>query len=153
MKLNGGGTMRVYEEKEIFDMKPEQLTSLLYEVFLEKLGEAIKFLDDKNYIAVNYLLQDCNDILFRLGSGINYKAGLIADHLEALYNYSAERLMEANIKKDKNIMLDVKGIIGNIAEGWNKAIFANKKEELLIGGLNPYEDHLYYENNNLDILE
>ena len=145
--------MRAYAEQEIMDMKPEQLTSLLYKAFLERLTEAIKFLDDKNYIAVNYLLQDCNDILFRLGTGINYKAGIIADHLEALYNYSAERLMEANFKKDKSIMLDVLKIISNIAEGWNKAIYNNSDDLSLDRKVNSYENHLYYQTGELDIME
>ncbi|MCK9217706.1 MAG: flagellar protein FliS [Firmicutes bacterium] len=145
--------MRAYEEKEILDMKPEQLTSLLYKAFLEKLTEAIKFLDEKNYIAVNYLLQDCNEILYRLGAGINYKAGLIADHLEALYNFSAEQLTTANFRKDKNMMIDVKEIISNISEGWDKAVYSNAKEHNIHKNLNSYESHLYYDTGNLDIME
>ena len=145
--------MRAYEEKEILDMKPEQLTSLLYKAFLEKLTEAIKFLDEKNYIAVNYLLQDCNEILYRLGAGINYKAGLIADHLEALYHFSAEQLMTANFRKDKTMMMDVKEIISNISEGWDKAIYNNAKEEKIHRDLNSYESHLYYSSSNLDVIE
>ncbi len=137
--------MRAYQEQEIIDMEPEQLTSLLYQAFLEKLSEAIKFLDDKNYIAVNYLLQDCNDILFRLGAGLNYKAGTIADHLEALYDYSSNRLMEANLKKDKKIMEDVLSIIGNIAEGWDKAMESSPARMTLHREITSYEDHLTYE--------
>ena len=145
--------MRTYTEQEIMDMRPEQLTSLLYAAFMEKLREAVKFLDDRNYIAVNYLLQDCNDILYRLGAGINYKAGIIADHLEALYNFCAERLLEANIKKDKSMMQDVLHIIGNIEEGWNKALKNTDADFLPDNLLDPYESHLYHEPANLDILE
>ena len=109
---------------------------------MEKLRQSIKFLDDRNYIAVNYLLQDCNDILYRLGAGINYKAGVIADHLEALYNFCAERLLEANTKKDKAMMEDVLHIIGNIEEGWNKAMKDNDANFLLDNKLDYYENNL-----------
>lgn len=145
--------MRAYTEQEIMDMKPEQLTSLLYEVFMEKLRDAIKLLDDRNYITVNYLLQDCNDILYRLGAGINYKAGAIADHLEALYNYCGERLLEANLKKDRAMMEDVLYIIGNIEEGWNKALKDTSADILQDKKLDSYEKHLYHQTVNLDILE
>lgn len=135
------------------NMRPEQLTSLLYEALIERLREAIKFLDDRNYIAVNYLLQDCNDILYRLGAGINYKAGIIADHLEALYNYCAERLLEANLGKNKSMIEDVIKIMENVSEGWNKAL-RNADEVISADNkLDFYENHLYYQPVNLDILE
>ena len=145
--------MRTYTEQEIMNMRPEQLTSILYGAFMEKLREAIKFLDDRNYIAVNYLLQDCNDILYRLGAGINYKAGIIADHLEALYNFCAERLLEANMKKDKGMMEDVLHIIGNIEEGWNKALKNTGADFLPDNKIDSYDNHLYHQPANLDILE
>lgn len=145
--------MRAYTEQEIMNMRPEQLTSLLYEALIERLREAIKFLDDRNYIAVNYLLQDCNDILYRLGAGINYKAGIIADHLEALYNYCAERLLEANLGKNKSMIEDVIKIMENVSEGWNKAL-GNADEVISADNkLDFYENHLYYQPVNLDILE
>lgn len=145
--------MRAYTEQEIMNMSPEQLTSLLYEALIERLREAIKFLDDRNYIAVNYLLQDCNDILYRLGAGINYKAGIIADHLEALYNYCAERLLEANLGKNKSMIEDVIKIMENVSEGWNKAL-GNADEVISADNkLDFYENHLYYQPVNLDILE
>ena len=145
--------LRAFIEQEIMDMGPEELTSLLYEAFLERLREAIKSLDDRNYIAVNYLLQDCNDILYRLGAGINYKAGIIADHLEALYNYCAERLIEANLKKNKTMMEDVLNIIGNVTEGWNKAMESIEVTNPIDNKQAFYENDLYHQSVSLDILE
>lgn len=145
--------MRAFIEQEIMDMGPEELTSLLYEAFLERLREAIKSLDDRNYIAVNYLLQDCNDILYRLGAGINYKAGIIADHLEALYNYCAERLIEANLKKNKTMMEDVLNIMGNVTEGWNKAMESIEVTNPIDNKQAFYENDLYHQSVSLDILE
>ena len=143
--------MKAYTEKEIMDMGPEQLTSLLYEAFQEKLKGAIKANDEKDYIAVNYLLQGCNDILHRLGAGINYKAGIIADQLEALYNFSAEELIEANKTKDKKRMLDVLAIIENLAEAWESAVETAGEEGILDERVDSYENHLYDYSANIDI--
>ena len=52
-------------------------------------------------------LQKANDILKRLGVGINYEAGIIADQLDMLYNYMADKLIEANLKKDPEIIKEV----------------------------------------------
>lgn len=145
--------MKIYDEQEIMEMKPQELTSLLYEAFLEKLRGAIKALEEGNLIGVNYLLQGCNDILERLGGGINYKAGIIADQLEALYDFCSRKLMEANIKKDKSIMLQVLKIMENISEGWSIAMEKADLEAGVNNKLGSYDSFLYYEPANIDITE
>ena len=52
----------------------------------------IEDINGKNLIDANKKLQKANDILYRLGAGLNYEAGIIADQLDALYNYMAERI-------------------------------------------------------------
>ena len=47
----------------------------------------------------NKKLQKTNDILHRLGAGLNYEAGIIADQLDTLYNYMADRVIEGNNKE------------------------------------------------------
>ncbi len=39
-----------------------------------------------------------------LDAGLNYDAGIIADQLDMLYNYMADKVIEANIKKDVSIL-------------------------------------------------
>ena len=145
--------LKAYTEQEIMEMGPEKLTSILYKALIEKLEQAIKTIDNKDYIATNYFLQGCNDILQRLGGGINYKAGIIADHLEALYNYSSEKLIEANLEKDKKSMEDVLKIMENLQEAWEEGMKIAEKESYNDNKLDSYEKHLYYETTNLDILE
>ncbi|SHI38230.1 flagellar export chaperone FliS [Lutispora thermophila] len=145
--------MRIYSEQELAEMKPQELTSLLYQAFLEKLRGAIKALEEKDLIGSNYLIQGCNDILERLGAGINYKAGIIADQLEALYDFCAHRLIEANIKKDKEMLQQVLKIMENISQGWFTAMEVSDLETSINKKLENYESHLYYEEANLDIVE
>jgi len=149
----GGVILRIYEEQEIMDMKPQELTALLYQAFLEKLRASIKALEEGDAVGSNYLLQGCNDILERLGAGINYKAGIIADQLEALYSFCAETLIEANIKKDKALMEQVLTIMENISQAWSAAMEISDMETGSNNKLGSYEDHLYYQPANVDIAE
>ncbi|MFS8630976.1 MAG: flagellar protein FliS, partial [Bacillales bacterium] len=55
-------------------------------------------------------------------SGLNYEAGIIADQLDALYNYMAERLIAANVKKDAEEIRHVLSIAERIAGAWNEAM-------------------------------
>jgi len=145
--------LRIYSEQEIMEMKPQELTALLYQAFLEKLRGAIKALEEGDHIGSNYLLQGCNDILERLGGGINYKAGIIADQLEALYDFCSQKLIEANINKDKELLEQVLKIMENISEAWNTAMEASNLETGINKRLDYYENHLYYEQANVDIVE
>lgn len=109
-------------EEAVYQKTPQQLTALLYEGLIESIEEAIHYTKQKDYIKANKRLQKGNDILRRLGVGLKYDAGIIAHQLDALYNYMAEQLIEANIKKDIAIMETVLKIATEIAEAWNVAM-------------------------------
>jgi flagellar protein FliS len=112
-------------EEIVYKKTPQQLTALLYEGLIESLEEAIAHTENKDYIQANKRLQKANDILRRLGVGLKYDAGIIAHQLDALYNFMAERLIDANMKKDVQMMKEVLTIANEIARAWNEAL---KKE-------------------------
>lgn len=109
-------------EEEVYKMTPQELTSLLYEHMIDRLEQAIHAIAAKDFENANNHLKKCNDLLYRLGAGINYEAGIIADQLEAIYNYMADRLIEANMKKDKQIVQEVLNLIRIISDSWNIAL-------------------------------
>lgn len=106
----------------IYQKSSQEITSLLYEACLTSLEEAIAFIDSKDFVLVNQKLQKANDILQRLGVGLNYEAGIIADELDALYNYMADKLIEANVKKDPEMIKEVIRILEDISQAWNESI-------------------------------
>ena len=114
--------MEFLTEEIIYNKTPQELTALLYEGLMENLESAIAFIDEQNYIEANQKLQKANDILHRLGVGLKYEAGPIAEQLDTLYNFMANELIEANLKKDKQKIEGVLKIIGEIAGAWNTAM-------------------------------
>lgn len=106
----------------IFQKTPQELTALLYEACMENLEAAIICIDENNLIDANKKLQKANDILHRLGVGLKYEAGPIAEQLDNLYNFMATELIEANLKKDTKKIKGVLKIIGEIAGAWNTAM-------------------------------
>jgi flagellar protein FliS len=109
-------------EELIYQKSSQEITSLLYETLMNQLRDAIEDIKGKNLIDANKKLQKVNDILYRLGAGLNYEAGIISDQLDALYNYMAERTIEANRKKDPAIIQEVLSIAERLADVWNKAM-------------------------------
>lgn len=107
-------------EEMIYKKTSQELTALLYEGLMENLESAIVFIDERNYIEANQKLQKANDILHRLGVGLKYEAGPIAEQLDTLYNFIATELIAANLKKDKQKIESVLKIVGDIAGAWNR---------------------------------
>jgi flagellar protein FliS len=57
-----------------------------------------------------------------LGAGINYEAGIIADQLEVIYQYLADRIIQANINKDTQIVEECLRIVSILKEAWQIAM-------------------------------
>jgi flagellar secretion chaperone FliS len=127
----------------IYKKNPQELTALLYEGMLENLEESIEYIDSKNYIEANKKIQKASDILHRLGVGLKYEAGVIAEQLDTLYNYMANRLVEANLKKDRQMILDVLKVLQPIVQAWNVALKSKPSQNNhLIRKVSAYEDSI-----------
>jgi len=115
-------TLDLLTEEQLYKKTPQEITTLLYQACIVNLEKSIVCIRNKEYMEANRLLQTCNDILYRLGAGINYEAGIIADQLEALYDYMARSLIQANIKKDILKLEEILRILIDIKDAWNQAI-------------------------------
>jgi flagellar secretion chaperone FliS len=106
----------------IYKKSPQELTALLYEGIIENLEQAIEHINEKSFIEANIKLQRTNDILHRLGVGLKYEAGPISEQLDVLYNYIADQVILANMKKDTVILQDMISLIAPIAQAWNEVL-------------------------------
>lgn len=114
----------------IYSKTSQELTAFLYEGMIENLESAIDLMDKKDYMEVNKKLQRVNDIIHRLGVGLKYEAGPIAEQLDILYNFMADEIIEANLKKDIRKMEGVLKITEEIAEAWNTAMKAVQNQTI-----------------------
>ncbi|MEB6548727.1 flagellar export chaperone FliS [Heyndrickxia sporothermodurans] len=135
--------MEFLTKEFIYSKSSQEITSLLYEALMDRVREAIDAIEKKDFIEANTKLQKANDILQRLGVGLNYEAGIIADQLDTLYNYMANNLVEANLKKDTTLLIEVLQITESIANAWNEALKnKDKQENQLQRKANAYDQHI-----------
>lgn len=154
--LSGGDKMGVdlasLNENDIYKKSSQELTGLLYDGLIQKLEKSIICINNKKYLEANGFLQQCNDIFYRLGAGINYEAGMIADQLEAIYNYMADKIVKGNITKDTEPIKEVLMLIEMIADSWNIAmensIMPSKLN--LNNKVNVYEQSVLLESKTID---
>jgi flagellar secretion chaperone FliS len=121
-EMNGGVMMDLLSEDMLYQKSSQELTALLYEGLIMNLEEAIECINTKSYLGANKKIQKANDILERLGVGLKYEAGPIAEQLDTLYNYMANLLIEGNLRKDSQIIQNVLNLIQLIAEAWNEIV-------------------------------
>ncbi|WP_413380227.1 flagellar export chaperone FliS [Alkalihalobacillus sp. 1P02AB] len=135
-------------EEWLYQKSSQEITSLLYEACLNQLEESIESIELKNFIKANEHLQKASDILVRLGAGLNYEAGILADQLEQLYQYMAERLLLANLQKDRQIIEEIIVILHQLMNAWNEAMSSKKDQEsnVIRQQKNRYEKLAIYDN-------
>jgi flagellar secretion chaperone FliS len=128
---------------------PQEITALLYEACINNLEDAKKAILEKDFILANEKLQKTNDILERLGAGLNYEAGIIADQLDAVYNYMADRLIKANYTKDVIAIDEVLGLVKQISKAWHQALKSNKDSHPKVAKqkTNAYEQTAIFDTN------
>lgn len=134
----------------IYQKSSQEITALLYEVLIDTTHEAIKDIQEKQYIDANLKLKKVSDLLERLGVGLNYEAGIMADQLDALYNYMADLVIKANIHKEIALLEEVVSITEELAAAWRTSM-KNKSQQSnrqLLKKANAYEKNvMVYENN------
>lgn len=137
----------VISNEALHKKTPQEITALLYDACLNNLEESIESINNKDFVIANEQLQKANDILVRLGAGINYEAGIISDQLDSLYNYMSDKLIEANYKKDVKIIEEVISHLAEIATAWHKAMRENKdtQPKAVRKKTNAYEQNMMYE--------
>ena len=114
--------MEALTKDVIFKKSPQELTALLYEGIIENLEQAIELINEKSYVQANAKLQRTNDIIHRLGVGLKYEAGPIGQQLDLLYNYMADQIIQANLRKDTVLLREMITLIEPIAQAWNDVL-------------------------------
>lgn len=99
------------------------LVLLLYQGCVRFLNRAQMAIEGKNVEGAHNALIRAQDILRELQSTLNYDAGgALATSLEGIYGYCLLRLVEANMSKTIEPVIEVKRLIGELASAWEEAM-------------------------------
>ncbi|AMW32732.1 flagellar protein FliS [Fervidobacterium changbaicum] len=112
-----------YMEQMVLTASPAKLIELLLQKAISVIDEAKNFIDSKDYNNANAKIVRAQDIIMELNLSLDMeKGGEIAKNLRALYNYMYRTLVEANIKKDKKMLDDVKVLLEDLLSTWREAM-------------------------------
>jgi flagellar protein FliS len=85
--------------------------------------------DDKKLIEerTKHLVR-VQDAVTELMSSLKLDVGEIAHNLYKLYDYIIRRCIEANIKSDKRLVVEILAYLEDLRDAWNQAIVNVRKE-------------------------
>lgn len=99
-----------------------KLILMLYDGAIKFLNQSLEGLKEKKYDVVNNNIIKGQNILTELMLSLNMNVGEIAENLYSLYDYMNRRLIEANIKKDGEIIKEILGMLTDLRATWEEAI-------------------------------
>lgn len=116
-----------YRENSVFTASPEDLTLMLYNGLIKFILQAQMGLDEKDFEKCGNSIVRAEDIVTEFQSTLNKKYP-ISESLDLLYDYMLRRLIEANIKKDREILEEVLGMAKELRDTWTRAMKLSKQK-------------------------
>jgi flagellar protein FliS len=116
------GAYQAYRTTQIQTASPAELILLLYDGAIKYCKQAQLHLENgEKELAHNALIRS-QDIIDELAVSLDFSASEeIAKGLAQLYDYMGQRLIEANIKKDKAPIAEVVAMLEELRETWSEA--------------------------------
>lgn len=108
-----------YQNNKINTASPTELTLLLYEGAIKFCNMAIAGLEEKNYEKANINIIKAEKIITHLRSTLDYKYA-VAQDFENIYQYIYNTLLQANIKKDIELLNEALVELRGLKDTWKE---------------------------------
>jgi flagellar protein FliS len=124
--LTGNNPYERYRQTQIQTAGQLDLIIMMYDGAIRFINQAKKALADKEFIPANKAMQRAQDIIDELNISLNPEAGEIAANLRNLYLFINRRLIEANVKKDGEILDEALKLLTTLRSSWVELQAAKK---------------------------
>ncbi|MGN7175977.1 flagellar export chaperone FliS [Cytobacillus sp. SAFR-174] len=122
-----------YQQNSVNTASPGELTLMLYNGCLKFIHLAKKGIEEKNIEMKNTNIQKAQTIIQELMVTLNMDME-VSQNMMSLYDFMNSRLMEANIKNDASILVEVEGLVTEFRDTWKEVIQLNRQKQFSQGG-------------------
>lgn len=119
MSLNNG--YAAYANNKIMTASPAELTLMLYEGAVKFCNIAIRAVEEKDIEKAHTNIMKVENIISEFQMTLDKKYP-VAKEFDSVYVYLNQRLMEANFKKDKEILEEVLGHLRTMRDTWKEVM-------------------------------
>lgn len=110
-----------YQNNKIMTATPADLTLMLYEGAIKFCNIAITSIEGQDVTKAHINIIKAQKIITELRSTLNFKYPVAKD-FEVVYDYIYRRLIEANIKKEKDIIEEVLEHLRGMRDTWKEVM-------------------------------
>ncbi len=128
--MNAQNTANAYKIQQIMTASPEQLTLLLYNGALRFIDESILALECKDYPKSHERNLRAQDIVTEFMATLDMRLEISGTWL-SLYDYIRDRLVQGNIKKDRELLSEARSLLHELRDTWVEAMMKVRQEKLL----------------------
>lgn len=123
-----------YQQNSVNTASPGELTLMLYNGCLKFINLAKHAIENKEIETKNTNIQKAQKIVQELMVTLNMNLE-VSQNMMSLYDYINYRLIEANIKNDTALLVEVEDLITEFRDTWKKVIQLNRQKQSSQGGL------------------
>lgn len=116
-----------YNNNKIMTASPAELTLMLYEGAIKFCNIAIMGIEQKDISKAHTNIIKTEKIVDYLRTTLNMKYP-VAQEFENIYVYLGRRLVEANLKKDKEILEEVCEHLRSVRDTWKEVMRLNREK-------------------------
>lgn len=110
-----------YANNKIMTASPAQLTLMLYDGAIKFCNLAITGIEQKDMNKAHTNIRKVENIIQEFRSSLNFKYP-VAQDFENVYMYIYDRLVEANIHKDKEILEEILNHLRTMRNTWEEVM-------------------------------
>jgi len=116
-----------YMNNKVMTATPAELTLMLYDGAVKFCNIALMALEKNDYAKVNDNIIKVENIITEFRSTLDFKYP-VANDFEVVYDYIYRRLVDANMKKDPEILSEALKYIKEMRETWQEVMKINKNQ-------------------------
>ena len=115
-----------YQYNSIMSASPERLVLMLFEGAIKFVKLARKAILEKDIAGANNNLTRAQDIIAELNQSLDMSYD-ISQNLAGIYDFLYRRLVDANVKKDAELLDVVESMLKELKDTWEQAYVNSKK--------------------------
>ncbi|MBP3506708.1 MAG: flagellar export chaperone FliS [Lachnospiraceae bacterium] len=110
---------QAYGARKVETASPAELTLMLYEGAIKFCNIAMGAIENKDYEKANLNIQKARNIIVELQTTLDHKYK-VADDFDIIYDYIFRKLVDANMKKDPEVLEEALNQIRDMRDAWKE---------------------------------
>lgn len=119
--VNNAEGYNAYLRSKVMTATPAELTLMLYEGAIKFVNKAIMSIEKDDVMGAHNNFMKTQRIIEELRASLDHKYP-VAKEFDTVYEYILRRLVEANIKKDKDILEEVLEHLRTMRDTWKEVM-------------------------------